>query len=35
MTQGDLVEGLTLGLDPQCSREALLELAELLQQSGL
>lgn len=35
MTQRDRVERLTFGVDPQSSREALLKLAELLQESGL
>jgi hypothetical protein len=35
MTQRHRVERLTFGVDASCSREALLQLAELLQQSAL
>ena len=35
MTEQDLVESLTLGVDPRCSRQALLRLAKLLEQAGL
>lgn len=35
MVDQECVQGLTLGVDPRCSREALLQLAGLLQQTGL
>jgi hypothetical protein len=35
MTQLQHVERLTLGVDPHCSPQALLRLAELLNQAGL
>ncbi len=35
MTQQERVEALTLGVDPLCSRGALLQLANRLEQSGL
>jgi hypothetical protein len=35
MTQPERVEALTLGVDPRCSLDALLQLAKRLEQSGL